>query len=75
MVRQSGISQEMTLHNTMPEIVFRNWLMLGFRNCSFNHVNDNNNMQFLYSTFSLPKLAQSALHIITPGRPVASITC
>ncbi len=32
-------------------------------------------MQFLYSTFSLPKLAQSALHIIIPGRPVTSITC
>ncbi len=32
-------------------------------------------MQFLYSAFSLPKLAQSALHIITPGRPVTSITC
>ncbi len=32
-----------------------------------------NNMQFLYSAFSLPKLAQSALHIITPGRPVTFI--
>ncbi len=33
------------------------------------------NVQFLYSVFSLPKLAQSALHIITRGRPVTSITC
>ncbi len=33
-------------------------------------------MQFLYSAFSLPsKLAQSAVHIITSGRPVTSITC
>ncbi len=26
-------------------------------------------MQFLYSTFFLPKLAQRTLHVITPGRP------
>ncbi len=32
-------------------------------------------MQFLYSALSLPKLSQSALHIITPGRPVISVTC
>ncbi len=34
-----------------------------------NKINGNNNMQFLYSASSLPKLAQSALHIIIPGRP------
>ncbi len=31
-------------------------------------------MQFLYSAFSLPKLAQSALHIITPGSLITSTT-
>ena len=31
-------------------------------------------MQFLYSAF-LPKPAQSVLHIITPGKPVTSVTC
>ncbi len=36
---------------------------------------NNNNMQFLYSAVSLPKLAQSALHIIIPGRSVTHIWC
>ncbi len=60
--------RHMLMYVDLPQGLFASYRYRCVADCVAPLNNNNNNMQFLYSAFSLLRLAQSALHIITQDK-------